>query len=140
MASKHKNLIFIFLILAMVLFYVFSGGSIGISLDFGEDALSVSASDYDWAIPYDRIASLELAELPDWGVLTEGAERNKLCCGTWKNDAWGEYTLCVTPKNPQCIVVTMDNGDVFVLNYENSDSTTQLHNMFTELLHSKGFS
>ncbi len=139
MVSKHKNLLIILLLLAMVLFYVFSGGSVGISLDFGEDSLSVSASDYDWTIPYDHIESLELAGLPDLGIQMEGIERNKLSCGTWKNDAWGEYTLCVNPKNHQCIVVVMDDGDIFVLNYENSDSTEQLHKMFTELLCSKGF-
>lgn len=137
MTSKQKNLFFIFLILAVVLFYTFSGGSVGISLDFGEDALILSASNYDWQIPYGRIATLELITLPDTGVLIEGSEKKSLCCGTWENEAWGEYTLCIDPKIDHCIAVTMDDGSVYVLNYENAESTQQLHKMFSELLQNK---
>ena len=137
MNSKQKNLTLIILILALVLFYVFSGGSVGISLDFGENELTLSASNYDWLIPYDEIESLELAELPDKGTLIEGIEKRTLCCGTWKNDTFGEYTLCADPRIENCIVIRMESGDVYVMNYENSDSTNQLHQMFTDLLRSK---
>lgn len=139
MTPKQKNLIFIFLILALVLFYIVSGGSVGVSLDFGGEFLTLSASDYDWTIPYDQIESLELAELPDTGTLIEGIEKRTLCCGIWENEIWDEYILCVNPKIDQCIVVTMNSGNIHVLNYENSDSTGQLHKMFTDLLHSKGY-
>lgn len=139
MASKHKNLVFILLILALVLFYIFSGGSVGVSLDFGEEALILSGSDYDWLIPYEQIESLELAEFYDVGTMIDGIEKRTLCCGTWKNDTWGKYILCVNPKIDQCIVVTLNTGNIYVLNYENTDSTGQLHQMFTDLLHSKGY-
>ena len=139
MNSKYKNLVFILLILAMVLFYVFSGGSVGISLDFGEDALTLSASNYDWLILYNQIETLELAKLPDTGMLVDGTQNRTLRCGTWKNDLWGDYTLCIDPRIDTCIVITMKNGGIYVLNYENSDSTGQLYQMFSNLLHSKGY-
>lgn len=137
MTPKQKNLIFIVLILGIMLFYIFSGGSVGISLDFAEEALALSAADHDWTIPYDRIRSLELEALPNLGTCIEGSEKSALCYGTWKNDRWNEYTLCIDPNIDQCIIVTMDNADVYVFNYENSESTRQLHKMFTELLQSK---
>lgn len=137
MNSKQKNLAVIILILALVLLYIFSGGSVGISLDFGEDGLTLSASDYDWFIPYSQIESLELTEFAAPGTLIDGTEKRTLCCGTWKNDIWGEYTLCADPRIGSCIVIRMKSGDIYVLNYENSDSTGQLHRMFTALLHSK---
>ena len=137
MNSKQKNLVLVVLILALVLFYVFSGGSVGISLDFGEDALILSAADYDWHIPYSQIESLELTEFSDPGTLTDGIEKRTLCCGNWKNEIWGEYTLCADPRIESCIVIRMKSGDVYVLNYENGDSTGQLHRMFTDLLRSK---
>ena len=137
MNSKQKNLALIVLILVLVLFYVFSGGSVGISLDFGENELTLSASNYDWLIPYDEIESLELTKLPDKGALIEGIEKRTLCCGTWKNDTFGEYTLCIDPRSENCIIIRMKSGGVYVLNYENSDSTKQLHQMFTDLLRSK---
>lgn len=137
MNSKQKNLALVILILALVLFYVFSGGSVGISLDFGENELTISASNYDWIIPYNQIESLELTGLPDPGTVIDGSEKRNLCCGTWKNNTFGEYTLCADPRIEACIVIRMKSGDVYVINYENSDSTEQLHQMFTELLRSK---
>ena len=139
MNSKYKNLIFIVLILAMVLFYVFSGGSVGISLDYGEESLILSAADRDWLIPYDQIESLELAEHPNTGTLIDGVQKCTLHWGTWRNDLWGEYTLCIDPRIDSCIVITMKNGGIYVLNYENDGSTKQLHQMFSDLLQSKGF-
>lgn len=138
MTPKQKNAAFAVLILAVVLFYVFSGGSVGISLDFGETGLTLSASDQDWYIPYDQIETLELTELPDSGTCLQGTEKRRLCCGTWENEAWGKYTLCVDPRIDACIVVTLKDGGRYVLNYENADSTRELHQMFTALLESKG--
>lgn len=137
MNSKQKNLIFIVLILVMVLFYIFSGGSVGISLDFGEEALTLSASNYDWHILYDQIESLELTDLPELGTIADGIEKHTLCCGTWENDTLGKYTLCADPRIDSCIVIRMKSSDIYVLNYESSDSTGQLHQMFTDLLRSK---
>lgn len=139
MTAKRKNTFFILIILAAVLCYIISGGSVGISLDFGENSLSIGASGYDWVLPYEQITSLDLMPLPDKGVLLQGIEKSTLCCGTWKNEVWGEYTLCIDPKVEQCIVVTLRDGDEFILNYESGESTRQLHQMFTELLQSKGY-
>lgn len=79
-------------------------------MDFGEDALTLSASDYDWTIPYEQIKSLNLTTPPNTGRLIEGSEKRSLCCGIWENETWGEYILCINPKISQCIVVTMNNG------------------------------
>lgn len=141
MISKEtlKNVAFPLLLIVAVLIYSFSGSSIGISLDFGEDALHISAADLDWALSYDQISSLALTDLPDVGQLKEGIQQKRLQCGSWENETWGEYTLCIDPRVDRCIVLTMDSGDTYVINYENSNSTEQLHTMFSELLRSKGF-
>lgn len=140
MESNKKNTIFLLLLAAIVLIYTFTGGSIGIYPDFGEDSLTVSASSWDWTIPYDQIASLELAQLPDKGTMRDGIDKAKLQCGDWENDTWGSYTLCVVPKVEACIVVTQIDGSIFVMNYESEESTAELYNMFTQLLQSKGIS
>jgi len=137
MNSKQKNLALIILILALVLFYVFSGGSVGISLDFGENELTISASNYDWGIPYGEIESLELTDLPELGTVVDGSEKRNLCCGIWQNEVFGEYTLCADPRIEKCIVIRMVSGGIYVVNYENMESTVQLHQMFTDLLRSK---
>lgn len=137
MTPKQKNAFFIVLILAIVLVYTFTGGSVGISLDFGEDSLALAASGYDWDIPYADIVSLELTRLPDTGSCIDGTDRRSLACGTWENETWGRYTLCVKPDIENCIIITMTDGRVYVLNYENQESTNELHKMFTQILESK---
>lgn len=139
MTPKQKNTFFVLILLAAVLFYTFSGGSVGISLDFGDERLSLGASDRDWVIPYDQIASLELTALTDLGTPVDGTKKRTLSYGTWENDLWDKYTLCVNPTISQCIVVTLQDGSITVLNYENEESTKALHTMFSELLQSKGY-
>lgn len=138
--SNKKHFIFPLLLVAAVLIYSLSGNSIGIQLDFGEDTLTVSAMDQDWPIPYNSIASLELVTLPDLGTMTEGTEKRTLQCGTWQNETWGEYSLCVDPRIIQGLVITQNDGSVFLLNYESDESTAALWEMFTELLENRASS
>lgn len=138
MSTKQKNLFFVFAILAVVVFYILSGGSVGISLDFGEDALTISAEKYDHTIVYDEIEKLELASLAEPGTLIEGADKRNLRYGRWENEAFGEYCQCVTPKVNECIVITTKSGGIYLVNYQDPESTAALYKMFTELLQSKG--
>ena len=134
--QKARNTFLTLLIPILILLYIFYGGSVGISLDFGTDSLIVSAEKQDWSIPYDRIISLELTDAEDFGTLLNGAEKRTLHYGSYENDSWGQYNLCIDPRIETCIVIETGSG-FFVLNYENEESTQQLYTMFTELLASK---
>lgn len=134
--QKARNTLLTLLIPVLIFLYIFFGGSVGISLDFGEDALTVSAEKQDWSIPYAQIVSLELTDAADFGTLVNGSENRMLHYGTYENDFWGRYTLCIDPRIESCITIETDSG-FFVLNYENEESTHQLYTMFTELLASK---
>lgn len=134
--QKARNTFLTLLIPILILLYIFFGGSVGISLDFGEDALVISAEKQDWNIPYEQIISLELTDAEDFGTLLNGTEKRTLHYGTYGNDPWGQYNLCIDPRIKTCIVIETTNG-FFVLNYENEESTQQLYIMFTELLASK---
>ena len=131
-----RNRLLAFLIPALILLYVFFGGSVGISLDFGAEDLTVSVEKQDWSIPYEQIVSLKLAETEEFGVLLEGSENRTLHYGTYENKVWGQYHLCIDPRIGSCIVIETNSG-FFVLNYENEESTKQLYTMFSELLSSK---
>ncbi len=138
-SQKTRNALFALLIPILILVYIFSGGSMGISLDFGEDSLTVSAEQYDWTVAYDKIESLELTVPGDTGTLLEGVQKRTLCCGRFENEQLGRYILCIDPRIENCIAVKMLDGTVFILNYENEESTRQLHKMFTDLLANKDF-
>lgn len=134
-AQKAKNLPVLLLIPAIVLFYIFSGGSVGIALDFGEEVLKISAETYDWSIAYDQIESLELAVPDNTASLIDGVQKRTLHCGVFEGKPWGHYTQCIDPRIEKCIVIHMLDGTVFTVNYENADTTNQLYKMFTDLLH-----
>ncbi len=134
--QKIRNMFLTLLIPVLILLYIFFGGSVGISLDFGEDALAISAEKQDWNIPYEQIISLELTDAEDFGTLLNGTEKRTLHYGSYENDSWGQYNLCIDPRIETCIVIETTNG-FFVLNYENGESTQQLYIMFSELLASK---
>lgn len=134
--QKARNTFLTLLIPILILLYIFFGGSVGISLDFGEEALAISAEKQDWSLPYDQIISLELADAADFGVPLNSTEKRTLHYGSYENDSWGQYNLCIDPRIETCIVIETTNG-FFVLNYENEESTQQLYIMFTQLLASK---
>lgn len=137
MTQNKKNLLFLILPVILVLIYSLTGNSIGIHLDFGEDALTVSAADLDWELSYGQIESISLSPLPEPGTMVEGMEKRSLRCGTWINEIYGSYTQCIDPRIDQCLTITLSDGSIFLLNYENQESTQALHKMFTDLLESK---
>ena len=134
--QKARNTFLTLLIPILILLYIFFGGSVGISLDFGEEALAISAEKQDWSLPYDQIISLELADAADFGVPLSSTEKRTLHYGSYENDSWGQYNHCIDPRIETCIVIETTNG-FFILNYENEESTQQLYIMFTQLLASK---
>lgn len=138
MTHNKKNLLFLILPVILVLIYSLTGNSIGIRLDFGEEALTVSTSDLDWELPYDQIRQLSLRELPEPGTMDSGIDKRNLRCGDWRNALYGSYAQCLDPRIGQCLEITLSDGGVFLLNYENEESTQELYQMFTELLESKG--
>ena len=106
------------------------------TLDFGEDILTVNAGKHDWSIPYDQIISLELVENTNFGTLREGSEKRKLHYGFYENEQREQYTLCIDPRIENCVAIETNDG-FFILNYENRDSTQELYIMFAEFLSHK---
>lgn len=139
MTNRTRNISLFVVIIAAVTLFSLMGEKSGIYLDFCEESLTVSVSDFEAAIPYADIAALELSLLPDSGTIIEGADKHTVRYGTWQNDTWGEYTLCITPKVSQGLVLTLKDGSIFILNYQDTESTEALYKMFTDLLHSKGY-
>ncbi len=66
------------------------------------------------------------------GELVAGEETKRVCSGTYRNDAFGEYQLHVQIKLSNYIVVHDKNG-VLVFNLESNDTTKELYNYIMEL-------
>lgn len=135
MTHRAKN---IFLVLALcvgfTLVSLFSRNN-GIGLDFGKDSLTVSGPEkYQYMIEYSRISALELVNLTDAGEPISGEENKSYRWGSWENDIWKVYSLCVAKKADRCILITVEDGSRFVFNYLEDATTEQVYTMFSELL------
>lgn len=139
MKNRNQNMIVFVVIIVGVTLFTLMGGKTGTYLDFGEEAVTVSVSDFEREIAYADIAGLELTDLPDPGTMVTGGDKRTIRYGIWENDTWGSYTLFATPKISKGIVLTMNDGSVLVLNYQDEETTGSLHQLFTDLLHSKGY-
>lgn len=115
-AVSIRDMIFIFLILAVMLTFVLQDTSVDIFIHYDEDMLYVTSPRLNMDIPHADVVSAQLTDLPAFGVLVDGFEHTDYCTGIWKNDLWGEYDLCVLPNIEKCIVIQLKNGRTMVFN------------------------
>ncbi|MGN1004472.1 MAG: PH domain-containing protein [Oscillospiraceae bacterium] len=135
MSAKAKNTIVLVLVLVVFLVLTSIFGGTGMNVDFGEDTLTVTGpKKYSFTVDYDQIASLELAELTEAGTMISGGGNRSYYWGSWENDAWGRYTLCAAKKTETVILITTREDERLAFNYQGSDTTASIFQMFNELL------
>lgn len=135
MSERLKNIIW--LVVVLVAFTIFSTvrGGTSTHFDFGEDKLTVNAPEnYTYVVNYDKIDSIEYVDQFDPGTVVSGNETRKYQWGTWKNELWGEYTLCVSKRIDNALLIYHSDGELLVLNYESNETTETLLELFNELL------
>ena len=136
--SKKLNYLLSIIIIAAVLIIALMRGNSNISLDFGDDSLTVYApKEFSFSVAYDEISSIELVEFTDPGTMLSG-EKNRNCSwGVWENEAWGQYTRCTTQKADTAVLLTTVDNAHLVFSYEDDDTTAALIKAFRELLVSR---
>lgn len=135
MSERLKNIIW--LVVVLVAFTIFSTARGGTSthLDFGEDKLTITAPEnYTYDVEYDEIQNIEFVDEFEPGIMVSGGETRKYQWGTWKNELWGEYTLCVSKQIDNALLISHSDGELLVLNYESDKTTETLLDLFTDLL------
>lgn len=133
-SAKYNILLVLAIFIMVTVVSSFTGGT-GIKLDFGEDVLTVSGpGKFSASVSYDSITALELVTLEDPGQAVSGAENSSYRWGEWKNSAWEGYTLIAAKGLDTAICVTTAEGERLVFNYQNDETTAQIHEMFTQLL------
>lgn len=135
MNERLKNLVWLIVIIAAFTIFSMARGGTSVYLDFGEEQLNVTAPEnYTYTVDYDDIANMELIEEFDPGTMISGDETRKYRWGTWKNDTWGEYTLCASKKIDNALVISLSNGETLVINYESEDTTFSLLGLIDDLI------
>ncbi|MCD7883815.1 MAG: hypothetical protein LUI87_08970 [Lachnospiraceae bacterium] len=130
--EKHQGVVnavkgFVVVVVLVAVFY-----ALGI---FRSAAVKIEIEDEEFSVYYkdeiiiqfakDEIQSAELVYSFTEGKASEVITEEKYTVGTWENDEWGLYTICVIQSVKSYIVVTTDE-EVFVFNYESADSTESM--------------
>lgn len=119
-----KHVLFVLALFAVTLLISFAESANLMKIEFGEETVSITSKKYSMSIDYVDVASIELAEIQDAGESIDGRDNISSRGGQWKNDAWGEYTICANLAVTKCILVRLEDGRLFVFN-SNSDEKTQ---------------
>jgi hypothetical protein len=119
------------------LIHGFSPKSGGIEIDTGGDSMIISGPDRSivYRIKYGDIASMTLADSFERGQCVSGAGTKTYSYGTWTNDKFGDYSLCIQNKVRHCIIVETSYG-VTVFNFESNNATDSFYTALIKLLQS----
>lgn len=141
--AQRRNILFIAIIfLGVTAFSLFRGGE-PMELAFNDDEMTITGPDgapFAVTIPYQDIQSVfesDPLNALELGVRLEGLDTDRCRFGTWHNDAYGDYTLCASPRVSNYIVLETAGG-VVAFNYENADSTHHLYLALVDLLRDYG--
>lgn len=126
-----KNYLWTIAILAVVIVVGLFRES-GFVVTPGDDALVITMPEGESiVVPYGDVESVAMEERPDYGECLQGSDSGKTLYGTWKNDLWGEYTLCVGEENEDCVVLAAD-GKTVVFSGNSDAETEQLYQYLLE--------
>ncbi|MCC8102839.1 MAG: hypothetical protein LIP11_11480 [Clostridiales bacterium] len=73
----------------------------------------------------DEILSAEVVTSFTMGEAVETISEDRYIAGTWENEEWGTYVLCIKENLDSYLVVTTEET-VFVFNYESEKTTESL--------------
>lgn len=122
---------------ALLLFRHFAPPSAGLS--FEGEALRISDGDaVDVTLPFAEIRAVSLIGTLERGEMADGTSTRRIARGTWKNDAYGEYTLCISEKINCCLVVQTDSRTL-VYTYESAQTTRGIYDMLLQALRDFGY-
>ncbi|MCD8074799.1 MAG: hypothetical protein LUF27_07155 [Lachnospiraceae bacterium] len=103
---------------------IFKRAAVGIHIE--EEVFTVSYEE-EIVIQFgkEELRSAEIVTSFDMGDAINTVSEDKYIVGTWENDVWGQYTLCVK-KSLECYLVVTTETEVFVFNYESKDTTESM--------------
>lgn len=124
--SKKQLFFALFIFIILIPIALWQSSNL-VKVSFNSEHVNISSSKYSMSIRYNEIASAELVDLAEAGEkVQDGYDDDLIRTGVWKNNTWGEYTVCVDLDATQCIVAHLDDGRIFVFNRKNNETTADL--------------
>lgn len=124
---SKRHLIFISCIFLIVIVLSLLEPLTKITVEFNDASVYINSTRYYMSVEYEKIAYVELVQMPDRGEVVNGSDDMTIRTGIWTNDTWGEYTVCAIPHASNCIVMHLTDGRIFVFNARSDDYTAELY-------------
>lgn len=135
MSPRLKN--FLWVIVVIIAFTIFTSvrGDTGMNLNFGEDALDVLGPEgFSFSIEYDEIKNVTLLDPIETGTQISGNKNRRFQWGLFENELLGQYTLCISKKIDNAVLISMQDGSLYAFNFESEETTEALIKLFNDLL------
>ena len=118
---KWRDLAFTLMLFTLIITVAFCRAEDMIKVDFGEDALDVVTSRYALNIPYEMIASVEVADLDKDDTIIQGKGDIALRTGHCSNKEWGEYYGVIDLQTQKAVLIRLNDGRLFVFSHRSDE-------------------
>lgn len=127
---KSSLKVFLGFLAIVVIYYAvtaFGGGS-SASVEFGQTSMTLHGpQEFSITLDYQEIESLEVVTLPkDLGTVISGGDAFLTSWGERENELWGEYTLFISKKIENAVLITTVDSNTIVYNYESEDACEEM--------------
>lgn len=131
----RKDMVFISLILVVLIVMIAFDTDVDILVNYDEEMLQITSPRLNIDIEHQHVVSVDLIDMPEFGTMVgDSYEHEAYNAGTWENDAWGAYTLCVIPGNAKCILVEVKNDGFVVFSCTTDQKTAELFEAYSAYL------
>ena len=123
-----RQLVFVLVIFAFLLPVAIWDSGTQVKVRFYTEDMMIKSDRYTMTVRYDQIADADLTELAEPGEkVQDGFDNDIVRTGTWRNDAWGVYSVNADPDTSSCVKLTLTDGRIFVFSSKDDDKTAQLY-------------
>ena len=138
---SKQGILLTILILGVFTVYSLITGTAPLEIDVGDTEIVISAPgdvDYSITVPFEHITDIYASEDFQPGEMLSGGETEDCRYGTWKNDAFGEYSLCVNTDAEAYLIIKTRDGAA-VANLDSAENTSDFAEALRELLKEDGY-
>lgn len=123
-----RQLFFVLALFAILIPIAIWDSNTQVKVRFYAEDFDINSDRYNMNVHYDQVDHAELTKLLDPGEkVQDGFDNDVVRTGTWRNDAWGEYSINADLDTTICVKMTLTDGRIFVFSCKDDAKTEELY-------------
>jgi len=124
-----KQFLFVLALFAILIPVAIWDSNTQVKISYYDEEMYAKSDRYSLSVPYDMIEQVELTPLAELGEeVADGWEDDIIRTGNWKNDTWGEYFIVADMDADNCVLITLNDGRLFVVSRKDNAATEEIYN------------